>query len=278
MASVFALLQIEVLRQLSRARWPIAFALMVMVGFIWTDRARYDFKHQLDLTINVFDIPAALLSDPFAATWIIFLSFIWLIGDLVVRDFQEGTLAMTVLRVRSLSIIWVAKAAALGALAVVFSVGTALALMLGTALRGTPISWADSPAALLCLGGAGLFPRPMGIPMHTLVPLLAFYLSFALWAAALLPIALSLFYRHSFVPFLAAIAWIASSFLLNPAMFGRALWISFTDLRYLLSYQKSFATGLFLHHVSWSGFLIFCSVFIFTLTSVGGIYSRKIEM
>lgn len=277
MRSMFALLRFELLRQLLRPRWRVVFLFLIAVGFIWTDRLTYDLHRHGISNFNILDLPVSMLSDLFAVTWIFYLTFIWLISDLIVRDFDEGIAAVIVLRTRSFARIWLTKSAALGVLAVVFCAGATLALLIGTALRGTPISWADSVAAQACFSRGGAFPRPVGLPMASLVPLLSLYLAYALWAAAIGPIWLTLLWRRSFVPLIAALTWILSSLILNPAMFARYSWLGLLDVRYFLSYTKSFATGVFLHTMPILLFVAAGGVFLILATISGAILSRKIE-
>lgn len=278
MPSMCALFRIELLRQLLRPRWRVAFLFLVAVGFIWTDRLTYELHRHGISRFNFLDLPVSILSDLFATTWIFYLTFIWLISDLIVRDFEEGTAAVMVLRTRSFARIWLAKAAALGGLAVVFSVGGTIAVLIGTALRGTPLSWADSAAAQACFARGGAFPRPAGLPMVALVPLLSLYVGYTLWVATIVPICLTLRWRRSFVPLIAALTWILGSLTLNPGMFARSAWIGLLDVRYFLSYTKSFATGIFLHTVPIWAFLAIGSICL-TLTIIAGlIFTRKLEL
>lgn len=278
MRSMFELLRIELIRQLLRPRWRVAFFFLVAVGFIWTDRLIYDLHRHGINSFNMLDMPVSMLSDLFAVTWIYYLTFIWLTSDLLVWDFDEGIAGVIIVRLGSFARIWLTKAAAQGGLAVVFCVGATIAVLIGTALRGTPISWADSAAARACFIRGGIFPRPVGLPMAVFVPLLSLYVAYALWVAALVPIWLTLLWRRSFVPILAALTWIFSSLMLNPGMFARFPWMSLLDIRYFLSYTKSFSTGIFLHIMPFCTFATIGGAILLLTISFGAILARKVEL
>src|SRR5207237_579964 len=112
--------------------------------------------------MNLWDVFPCLLVHRFYVPWLFFFGFVFMVGDLIWRDRDEGGLTLVALWMRSRTLAATGMMVALGVLAVAFCTAGLVGGTLGAVLHGAPLGWSDSSAARAVMGqgqGFDWYPR-----------------------------------------------------------------------------------------------------------------------
>ena len=157
-------------------------------------------------TSNFWDGALILPTSKYALVFGFVLGFVLVTGDLYVRDRQEGTAALTLLRSRSRTSWWMGKILSLALPALLYSVLAYFFALVGSALR-LPVAPGFSRAAdVPWKGGSGLYPRFEWMPVPLFFLFVVLYTALALWALGSVVLAVSALYPRLVIPLAAGLA------------------------------------------------------------------------
>lgn len=224
------LVGLEVLRGLGGRRWlavPVVFALL---GWLVSANVRAQFDetaHDAALAGPTrppvaWDVPIRVTSEAPIFLFFIALGFLFVAGDLYVRDRVGGGAALTLVRARSRTAWWLAKVAATFLLALVYAV-TAFGSTLAGSIAG--FGGVGSP---LVSAGAGYYPASAGMPVLAFLAFVLLYTAVALWVLGLVVIAASTLRPLPYFPITLALGWTILSFLASDSIdkYPVASWIN----------------------------------------------------
>lgn len=272
MGRILRLVLLDLLRQLGQGRWKAAFPVFIMIGFSWTPGVQFDYENQQSRIINMLDVPAAVLSNPFSLSWMYLVGFTLLIGDSFVREREEGTLLGIVVRAPSRASWWLAKILALFGLSLLFVMGSLVGMLIGACLHGAALSLSDSPTAVMLATqrfSSLLYFRPDGFPMWLFLLGLGLYTGFALWILAAFVVSTSLFWARSYVPLIVACGLTGMGIFSSQSLIGQSLFFSMIDTSYFLSSAKHFEQAIFPRLMSLPQFLAISVLILLSILGIG---------
>lgn len=272
---------LDVLRQLVQGRWRAVLPIFVVVGYSWVPSIEFDFEMQTTRNINVWDVPAAILTNPFSLSWMYLVGFTLLVGDSLVRDREQGTVLSVMVRVPSRSAWWLAKVLAVFSLAQLYVMTSFVGLMLGAFMHGVPLAMHDSPTALMLVAEHPLSPlyfRAKGIPMWLYVPGLGLYSAFALSTIEVLVLSISLFWSRFYVPLFATGGLIAIGMVSGKSLVSHSIFSSMVDTSYFLSYVKHFTQDIFPCVITLSCFLVMACLMLCAFVAAGAWRLRNLDL
>ncbi|WP_139219479.1 hypothetical protein [Actinopolyspora alba] len=208
-------------------------AVYLSLGYV-----RYDYDGGGLRPVNVWDAVPGLFTNTILVLFVFVLGFVFLTGDLYVRDRTLGVASMTVLRAPSRGHWWSAKLCALGVLSVVYSTLVFVAMLL---LGGLQLGWSAtaSPTALR----SELYPRWTELPMPVFVLVVMLYAALALWAVGAVVMLISTLMPHPLTPAVAGLLWVLLGGVLAP-LASRTGWTRLDPL-YQMFYNIHFGPDHF---------------------------------
>ncbi len=227
-------------------------------------------------TSNFWDGALVLPTNKYALIFGFVLGFVLVTGDLYVRDLQEGTASLTLLRSRSRMDWWASKVLSIAPLALLYSALAYLSALAGSALL-LPVALRTSRAAEIpWSGGSGLYPRLEWMPIPLFFLTVVLYTAFALWALGSVVLAVSALYPRLVVPLVAGLAWVyIGAQLREPITFGKG---HLLNPVYHATYVTTFdARGEF----SAEPWIWACAVLggtLFISFAVGALWVRRIDV
>lgn len=265
----------DTVRALGTRRWLAVPVVMFLAGIVALDRIEFDYRAQRPRDVNVWDAPLAMMADPALVVFVLILGFVFVTGDLYVRDRASGTAAMTLLRSNSRAGWWSAKVISLGALALVYSVVAFLCILAVSAIN-LPFSLGASPAAQVPWGSEdALYPRFEAMPVPLFLLLVVLYTALALWAVGTVVLGISLLLPHPIVPLAAGLLWVMTAWLLWPL--GGRQGIGTLDPIYQVTYVFHFGNEI-LDALPWTtSFAVVAGTLILVLT-LGAWRLRETDM
>ncbi|NHD15675.1 MULTISPECIES: hypothetical protein [unclassified Actinopolyspora] len=179
-----------------------------------------------------------LFTNTVLVLFVFVLGFVFLTGDLYVRDRTLGVASMTVLRAPSRGHWWSAKICALGVLSVVYS---SLVLVVMLLLGGMQLGWSTtaSPTALR----GELYYRWAELPIPVFVLVIMLYAALALWAIGAVVMLVSTVVPHPLTPAMAGLVWVLLGGVLAP-LGSRTGWTRLDPL-YQIFYSSHFGPDHF---------------------------------
>ncbi|NOK60855.1 MAG: hypothetical protein GFH27_549289n162 [Chloroflexi bacterium AL-W] len=240
MRSFVAALSFHTLYSLSNWRWWLVPILFGVAGFLRGDNISFSDAQLVNRSINVWDALALMHVHAFYLAWLYVLGFVFVIGDNVIRERDEGMIALTFALMPSRTVWWIAKLSALGILALCY-VGIGLVFSLLGSVTQLPFSWQDSPAALSAPNPSILwYERDFSIPMPLFVLLINGYIACMLWVIGCIVMTVSLLVPKTFIPFGFIVLWILASFLFDSILLNNLPYGLLLDVSYFVSYAKHF--------------------------------------
>ncbi len=240
LGATWQLLWFDVLRSLGSWRWLLVPPLYGIIGTYYAGFLRFDFARQQPRSINIWDVPPAVVSNRNLNVWLVGLGFALLVGDNYLRDRDRNLLALTVSRASSHTAWWVAKIGSLGLLALCY-VGLMFAAILLGSLFSVPWALHDSPQSRIPTTWNDLwYPRLMSVPMPLFVLLVGLYTAFALWIIGCLVLTISLVSQRAIMPLAFSVIWALASVELAAPVLSRLPYGLLLSMPYLITYAKHF--------------------------------------
>lgn len=201
------LLLFQVLRNVVSWRWLcLPFVFMAVAYHDARDFLRYGI-HGAKLHSNIWDTLPSLLNNRILCPWLFFGGFVFVVGDLVLKQRESGLGNLALLRIRSRTFFWLSVMLATCLLALGFMITAGLASLAGGSLAGLPIelhqselarSWPNHPDSMVVFNVA-----------------LWFYTACPLAMAGCTVILVSQFSSNAKVPFLFAFAWLLAGVIID---------------------------------------------------------------
>lgn len=275
LSTIMRLVRFDVLRSLGSWRWLLVLPIYGLVGSFYGSLLKFDFTKQQPRSINLWDVPPVVVSDPFMTVWFVALGFALLIGDSFVRDYTQNTLALTLSRITSRTAWWTAKMISISVLALCYVV-----LMFGSILIGSlfsvPFAPHDSPSSLIpTTGSDGWYYRLMDVPMPLFVLLVGAYVAFALWIIGAVVVGSSLMSQRSFIPFAVMLVWALVGRALRPLVLSAFPYGRLLDVSYFISYAKHLTPY---EHTPFPVFLLVALSALVVITVVGAWQLHRIDI
>jgi hypothetical protein len=240
--AVLHLMRFDVLRSLGTWRWVLVLPIYGLVGSFYSRQLTFDFSQQYPRSINLWDVPPAVVSNEFLNVWFVAIGFMLLVGDNYLRDRQQHMFALLLTRMPSRTAWWIAKVGTLGVLALCYA-GLIFGAILVGSLFSVPFALHDSPASLIrTTGQDGWYVRPMGTPMPLFVLLITLYTAFVLWIIGCVVLASSLVWQRAIAPLTVILVWGVISENLTPRVLSGVSAAKLLNLSYLVTYAKHFST------------------------------------
>lgn len=269
---------LKLLQQVSLSRWRAVLPVFICIGYAWVPSSQFDFQLARQRTLNILDIPAALIGHPFSVTLMYFIGCSLLIGDILSRERALGTDIGLLIRLPSRTAWWVSHLATAASLCALYVVVSFVGMILGAALNGLQVSYHDSPEALWILANnraSALYLRAWSLPMFLFIPALAGYTSLMLTLLVTIVVTLCLFFRHAMAPLIIAVVLASASIFFNSALQTESLVLRLIDTSYILSYTKHIPGGIYAETMSQGPFLTACGMFYVLLSLVGIWQARR---
>lgn len=223
---VWRLAYFDIFRAIGTWRWLVVPPVFVLGGWSGADHAQFVTRvlNHSPGTSNFWDGALILPTSKYALVLGFVLGFVLVTGDLYVRDRQEGTASLTLLRSRSRTGWWGSKVLSLAPLALIYSTLAYLSALAGSALL-LPVALGTSRAAEIpWSGGSGLYPRFEWMPISLFFLFVVLYTALALWALGSVVLAVSALYPRLIVPLVAGLAWVYVGVQLRePLSYGQGL-------------------------------------------------------
>lgn len=228
----------DVRYSLSTWRWWFVAPVYGVLGTLYGGLIRFDFIKQQPRSVNIWDVPPVIVSNPWINVLLVAVGFVLLVGDSYARDRDQSLVALTLVRMPSRRLWWVAKLGAIGVLAAWY-----VTLMFGAILIGSsfsvPIAFTDSPQSLIPTTGTdGWYFRWMNVPMPLFVVLIAVYTTFTVWIVGVVALAAATVSQHIAVPLVVIVTWGISSLLLYARLLSRIPFGELLSLPYFITYAK----------------------------------------
>ncbi len=235
-----ALVKYHVVAAMSTTRWrlvPPAY-LFILIAFLVPEYHTARLSTEFNADANVWDVGLRFFSNVFHDVLIMLLGLILLVGDDLVRGFQNGTMRSTVLLSRSVERWWRAKVLAMGVCAFVYMGIVFVSTILASLVMGVRIELGSS-------GGAARIERedpntpwyhlPAGWSTLGYELFSVFSMAFTMWAIVVLYHAASLFvFPNRRIPLFVFFGWVVVGFVVQAS----GQW---WDLRFLLYPGKCFS-------------------------------------
>ncbi len=234
-----ALVKYHVVAAMSTTRWrivPPAY-LLILIAFLVPEYHTARNFTAFNADANVWDVGLRFFSDVFHDVLIMLLGLILLVGDDLVRGFQNGTMRSTVLLSRSVESWWRAKVLAMGVCSFAYTGVVFVSTILASLVMGVRMELGSS-------GGAARIERedpnvpwfhlPAGWSTLGYELFSVFSMAFTMWAVVVLYHAASLFvFPNRRIPLFVFFGWVVVGFVLQAS----GQW---WDLRFLLYPGKCF--------------------------------------
>jgi len=231
----------DAIRALASPRWLIAIPALALIGWLSADDLEFDIVANRAFQATIWDAPPNLLGQSIYIV-VVALGFVFLAGDLFLRDRAEGGVGLTLPRVGDRRRWWAAKIGAIGLLALAYSALLFAVVLAVSALKGLSPSFDTSEVARLAVGGEGpYYPRPDGMAPALLDLLLIGYVACSLWALGAVALTCSALWPKPFVPFALPVAWLIAEEIRAPLTNSRS-GLGALDPLYQLSYGAHFDT------------------------------------
>jgi len=241
LSPLWHLIMYDVRHSMAGWRWWILLPVYGALGMLYAGMIRFDYVRQQPRNVNIWDVPPAIVSNPWINVWLVATGFVLLIGDGYVRDRDQNILALTLIRMPSRLIWWSAKLGAVGLLAVYYVTVVFGAILIGSAFS-VPIESSDSPQSLIPTTGTdGWYFRLMSVPMPLFVILVGLYTAIALWVVGSIALVSSVLTKHMLVPLVLVITWGISSLLLWARLLRQLPFGELLSLPYFITYAKHFS-------------------------------------
>lgn len=265
----------DVSRALGTIRWVAVPIVLFLVGTVGLDDATYDYAAQEPRDANFWDVPLSMMASAPLVVFVFVLGFVFVTGDLYVRDRDSGTAAMTLIRATSRASWWTAKLASLGVLSFVYSFVAFFSILALSAIH-LPIELAPSPAAEIPWGDeSSLYPRLEELPMPLLFLLVILYTAFALWGLGAVVLGASLLYPRMVTPLGVGLSWVLFSWLVAP-IYNRQ-WPGTLDPMYHVTYVIHFESPYF-EPTPWSTSFIVIAATLASTLLLGAWRLRKTDI
>lgn len=239
---VIRLAYFDVLRSIGTWRWLLVLPIYGLIGVFYGGYLSYDFVNQQARSINLWDVPPAIVSNRFFNVWFVTTGFALLVGDGFLRDYHQHTLALLLSRSPSRATWWIAKVSATGVLALCYTSLMFVAILSGS-LFSIPFGLVDSPASLIPTSGYdGWYYRLMGVSMPSFVLLCGLYTAFVLWIIGSVVLTTSLVWRHMIAPIAVILIWGIVSENISPSIVSAVPFLKLVNLSYLVAYSKHLST------------------------------------
>jgi hypothetical protein len=233
------LMLFDVLRSLGTWRWLFVPPVYALIGAYYGGLLEFDFDRQQPRSINLWDVPPAVVSNRNLNVWLVGLGFALLVGDSYLRDRDRNTLALTLGRAPSRTAWWVAKMGAIGLQSLCY-VGLMFAALLTGSLFSVPFALGDSPQSSIPTNWNDLwYPRMMSVPMPLFVLLVGLYTAFALWIIGCVVMTSALLAGRAIVPLATSVVWALASVELAPVLSGLPYGL-LLSMPYFITYAKHF--------------------------------------
>jgi hypothetical protein len=277
-----SLIAYDSLRGLGSWRWLLVPLVFAVTMWLEIDSVEVDFSQQARRAVNVWDGPLSLLTNVPVLLFVFALGFLFVVGDLYIRQRADHTAAMTMLRMPSRLGWWIAKIGAVGVLALCYALLGMGAALLVSAMH-LPWSWSPSGMARLPFDGVNsLYPRFADLPMAAFFGLTILYTAFVLWAIGAVTLTVSVLWPKAAVPFSFAAIWVSSETATGALSLPREGFCQLDPL-YLLSYARHFAIVRNEHTVtlgmtSWSQSLTAIGAVIILMVTLGWIRLQRMDL
>jgi hypothetical protein len=276
MRAVGRLMVYDALRSLASPRWLLAVPALALAAWLSADDLEYDIVANRAFHATIWDAPPNLLVQSLYIL-VIALGFIFLVGDLFLRDHTEGGVGLTLPRVGDRRRWWTAKICAIGLLALVYTALLFTVVLATGALKGLPWSLHVSEVARLPVGGVGpYYPRPDGMLPAVLDLLLIPYVACGLWALGAVALTCSVLWPKPFVPFALPVAWLIADEVRAPLTDSRS-GLGVIDPLYQLSYGVHFDTRV-VEGLPWSVSAGVLAATVAACIGVGAVAFKRAEL
>ncbi len=235
-----ALVKYHVVAAMSTTRWrlvpPVYFFLLL--AFLVPEHHTARLFTAFTPDANVWHVGLRFLSSAFNEVLILLLGLILLVGDDLVRGFQNGTMRSTVLLSRSVERWWRAKVLAMGICTFVYMGIVFVSTILASLVMGVRMELGNSAGAARDLRehpNTPWYHLPAGWSTMGYEVFSVFSMAFTMWAIVVLYHAASLFvFPNRRIPLFVFFGWIVLGFVIQAS----GQW---WDLRFLLYPGKCFA-------------------------------------
>lgn len=191
-------------------RWLAVPPVFLLGGWLGAGHAEYvmEVLARTQREPNFWDGALILPTNKYALVFPFVFGFLLVTGDLFVRDQQDGTATLTLLRSRSRVGWWAGKVLALAPPALLYSTLAYLFALVGSAIL-LPVEPGASRAAEIPWGAeVALYPRFEFMPTPLFFVLVVLYTALALWVVGTFVLAASALYPRLAVPLVVALGWV----------------------------------------------------------------------
>ena len=268
----------DTFRALGTWRWLAVPPVFVIGGWFGADHAEFVttiLNHSPGMS-NFWDGSLILPTSKYALVFGFILGFVLVTGDLYVRDRQDGTATLTLLRSRSRTGWWTSKVLSLALPALLYSTLAYLFASVGSALR-LPVALGSSRASALPWdGGMGLYPRFEWMSMPLFFLFVVLYTALALWSLGSVVLAVSALYPRLVVPLAAGLGLVYVGVQLRePLSYDQGLSLNPV---YHASYVVNFGRSGRLNFMPWLYSAAVLGGMLFLAFMVGALWVRRIDV
>lgn len=264
-------------------RWVLLGILFALItAYTTTNISRDRLDTKVVHNINAWDVAANMLSNGFSLRWVYIFGFLFLIGDSLLKEQQQGLLALSLSRIGSRRKWWWGKVVSLGILALIYVIA-GLIIILAISSFSVPFSFSNSLDAQsgkrLADGDWYFFIKGIANNDTWSTPWLvigaSLYTAFGLWIISCLVIVFSALVQNSITVLGVILLWLLFGLFIPSSFYENYPYLMIVDLGYIPFYGKH---SYQLYNVSLLGFMLISLIILVLIIKIGEWRLKQLDL